>query len=173
MFLRLRIGGGGQTFFSWTWGGGQTYFSCTWGGGQHFFQSFIKGKVYLNLHHHMTKKSIPTILKCYPKLKIFFALRAIYPDVVLGVFGGNSGACLVPLQLKNQLFAKHWNAVCSWIFFISLLGRWVNYKNITIIIRRFYNMTHILLIHLHLVAEREIDSKTRIYFKLDDNHEIN
>ena len=37
----------------------------------------------------------------------------------------------------------------------------------------FTNLTRFTLIHLHLVAEREIDSKTRIYFKLDDNHEIN
>ena len=43
--------------------GGQTYFSLL----------FIEGKVYLKLHHHMTKKEF------YPKMKIFFTLRANSP----------------------------------------------------------------------------------------------
>ena len=53
----------------------------------------------------MTKKSIPAILKCYPKMKIFFALRAKSP--FLNIYNSN--------LLINQLFHN-----LIYIFYILL-----------------------------------------------------
>ena len=56
-FLDCTLPGGGIRHIFHEPEAGSDIFFMYLMGGQHFLQSFIKGQVYLNLHHHMTKKA--------------------------------------------------------------------------------------------------------------------